>query len=193
MQLYQHFDQLIYDANALPVGRSIKEPLISALQYLRTQTLCDLDRRDQSTNYKEAWQTVEKHFKQLAFHEYFKKPEEFYDPIYRFVGVGAYEVRYARPLPTPPRPSPFLNWTALQMLEEMVKESTGVGSPQEKMKLKKDLSFLVDQAKKTLANRHQSAIQVVWREIHPRLKSYALLRKFEAEPMRSRLMKFLKG
>ena len=141
MQLYRHFDELIYDANALPVPRDSKENLIAALRYLRTQTLCDQDRRDKRANYKEAWERVEFHFKNLEFRNRFKKSDEFYEPIYKFVGYGKFEIRYVPPVPRAADPSRYAEWSPEQILAEMLSDSSGVGRPRDKISLRENLSF----------------------------------------------------
>jgi hypothetical protein len=68
-----------------------------------------------------------------------------------------------------------------------------VPSIKAKLQLKTGLTFLIEEAKKTPVLRNHSAILSTWKDLHPELKARAILKPFEAEPMKNRIMEFLRG
>lgn len=52
-QIFRCFDALIVEVNALPIRREIKDDIIGQLQFLRTESLADFDRRKATADLRE--------------------------------------------------------------------------------------------------------------------------------------------
>ncbi len=191
--LYSYFDALIYEVNALSVRRSEKDRIIQRLQFLRTQALADTDRRRPTIELREVWTEVDQELSALGLYESYRPPKKVWDAIGLFVEVGQYRRMPAMPAPKNLKPSPLENSTELELVQALRKECAGIPFVKIRAKLLAGFKFLESEAQKPKADREHDRIQMVWREIHPDLKHRRVLKLVEDEPMKSRILGFLKG
>jgi hypothetical protein len=187
-QLYEQFDLLVRDVNALPpTMKDQKEELLSKLWWLRTQSLCDVDHRAKQSELRECWGRIEYLFNETEFREVYPRPDSFWLSIHDFVGRGLFEIRTNRP-------SPFANSNVVEMLSHMRNQVSNFGPmPKERRMLRQDLDWLIKQAMLPGYDRNQLEIKARWIRIHRYLTMFGLLRPFKAEPMQTKMMTFLKG
>lgn len=189
------FEALIFEVNALPIPREYKDAMIGKLDFLRTQSLCDFDRRRPTSELREVWKEVDRDMATHGLYDLYKPSRRVWDTIGMFVEVAQFKPVATKPAPhTKAREkSLYQDSTIIEIFEVMRKDSSGVPSIKAKLKLKTGLSFLIDEAKKPAALRNHEGIVATWKDLHPELKTRAILKPFEAEPMKSRVLDFLKG
>ncbi len=189
------FEALIYEVNALPIPREYKDAMIGKLDFLRTQSLCDFDRRKPTAQLREVWKEVDRDMSTHGLYDLYKPSRRVWDTIGMFVEVGQFKPVASKPAPQTKgkTKSPFHDSTIIEIFETMRKDSSGVPSIKAKLKLKSGLTFLIDEAGKPAVLRNQDGIIATWKDLHPELKARAILKPFETEPMKSRVMDFLKG
>ncbi len=189
------FEALIYEVNALPIPREYKDAMIGKLDFLRTQSLCDFDRRKPTEQLREVWKEVDRDMATHGLYDLYKPSRRVWDTIGMFVEVGQFKPVASKPAPQVKgkTKSPFHDSTIIEIFETMRKDSSGVPSIKAKLKLKSGLTFLIDEAQKPVVLRNHDGIIATWKDLHPELKTRAILKPFEAEPMKTRVLDFLKG
>lgn len=184
------FEALIFEVNALPILSEYKDQMIERLDFLRLQSLCDFDRRKPTSVLREVWKEVDRDMSTHGLYDCYKPSKRVWESIGMFVEVGQFKPVALKAVPLKTT-SPDVS--VAEIFELMRKDSTGVPSIKLKLHLKAGLTFLSEEAKKPLALRNQEAIRATWKDLHPDLKARAILQPFEKEPMKSRILEFLKG
>ena len=184
------FDALIFEVNALPIPREYKDAMIGKLNYLRTQSLCDFDRRHSTSALREVWKEVDRDMATHGLYDRYKPSRRVWDTIGMFVEVGQFKPVALKPVKVQ---SPYQDATVVEILEAMRKEAAGVPMIKIKLQLKAGLTFLIEEAKKKSDVRNHSAIVATWKDLHPDLKKSAILQPFEVEPVKSRILDFLRS
>jgi hypothetical protein len=191
------FEALIFEVNALPIPREYKDAMIGKLDFLRTQSLCDFDRRKPTAQLREAWKEVDRDMATHGLYDRYKPSRRVWDTIGMFVEVGQFKPIAAKSAATDAATdaikSKYHEASIIEIFELMRKDSSGVPSIKAKLKLKAGLTFLIDEATKPLALRNHDVIVATWRDIHAELKIRSILKPFESEPMKTRVLDFLKG
>lgn len=187
------FSALIFEVNALPVSRAKRDEILLRLEFLRTQSLCDTDRRKPVAQLREVWTEADKLMAAAGLYERYTPSKKIWDTVFMFVEVAQFRPTVVKRAPLEKPPSPFSNSPAHEILAAMKREAAGVMDIRTKVRLKNELQFLEDQAKAPRNLRDQNAIKLKWKQIHEELKKRAILRPFEEEPMKSKLLEFLRG
>ncbi|CAN5493875.1 hypothetical protein BH10BDE1_BH10BDE1_23440 [soil metagenome] len=80
-----------------------------------------------------------------------------------------------------------------QLLEEMLHRANKLAIAWQRLTLEPELLKLIREAKKPLAIQDRAEIKRIWKSIQPDLRTYGILHGLDEEPMKSRLLAFLKG
>ena len=195
MELYRQFDLLLFDVKSLPPHQKLNaQELLTKLFWLRQQSLTDLDRRAKEQDLNSCWHQVEHLFSLTNFKEKIKRSDDFWNPIYEFTSYGRFTPKREAVLKTPKKVSRFLNATVGEMLMHLKEEASGIGgAPQDRLRLRKFIEELIEEAKLPKDKRDQSKIIKGWRAHHPLIEKYKCINDFKEEPMKSRLLGFLSG
>lgn len=185
------FEALIFEVNALPISREYKDAMIGKLDFLRTQSLCDFDRRKPAPVLREVWKEVDRDMSTHGLYDRYKPSKRVWETIGMFVEVGQFKPVALRSVAL--KKTDTQDPSVAEIFELMRKDSGGVSSIKLKLHLKAGLTFLAEEAKKPLALRNQEAIRNTWKDLHPDLKARAILQPFETEPIKKRILEFLKG
>lgn len=189
----RYFDILMAEVNALPIPREYKDDMIEKLHFLKVQSLCDYDRRLPTAELREVWKNVDRAMNQHGLYERYTPSKKVWDTIGMFVEVGQFRPTPSKRKPPEKLPSPYVGFNVSQLFEALGKECSGISFIKIRMPIKESLKFLEEEAKKPAHARNQTEIREAWKRIHPELKKRAILRPFEEEPMKGRLMEFLRG
>ncbi len=191
--VYRCFERLLVEVNALPIRREVKDDMIRQLEFLRTQSLADFDRRKPTADLREVWKNVDREMSQHGLYDRYTPSKHVWDTIGMFVEVGQFRPVPAKPAPIVKPPSKLIGMDVTNLLRSMNDECSGIPFVKERMPLKTTLTFLEDESTKPKYLRNQTEIRVAWKRIHPELKKRKVLDQFEEEPMKSKLIEFLKG
>ena len=128
------------------------------------------------------------------FKEKIKRPDDFWNPIFEFTSYGRFIPKREAIQKTPKKVYRFLNSSVLEMLLLLKEEASGIGgAPQDRLRLRKFIEDLIEEAKLPKEKRDHSKIVKGWRTHHPLIEKYKCINDFKDEPMKSRLLGFLSG
>jgi hypothetical protein len=191
--VYRCFERLMLEVNALPVLREVKDDIIGQLEFLRTQSLADTDRRKPTGDLREVWKNVDRQMDQHGLYDRFKPSKKLWDTIGMFVEVGQFKPLPMKREAAVQAPSKLKSMNVTNLLKAMNDECSGIPFVKERMPLKLALDFLEEESEKPKFMRNQAEIRITWKRIHPELKKRKILNEFEEQPMKSKLLEFLKG
>lgn len=186
MNVTNCFEQLIEHAKRSSLPRGFQADIISSLTYFRTQSLCDLDRRDSPVQLRDAWKQFRGQVRGLNFLESFKDGDE---NFWRIVQCFVYEYEPASliiPKKDPPPekpPSKFAKWEPLDFFNYMGKqvEARPAISEAERLFVLHGLWYLSAEAGRAKGQRNDSRISIVWKSIHPYLEKMGFMVEFSSE------------
>lgn len=188
-----YFNALISEVNALAIPREYRDDMLAKLQFLRDQSLCDYDRRKPTSELREVWKNVDRAMAQHGLYERYKPSKKAWETIGMFVEIAQFRPTPSKKMAAPLPPSPYGQMTVTQLLEAMNAACGDISFIKVRTAIRASLKYLEEESKKPVSARDLREIAETWRRIHPELKKRAILRPFEEEPMKSRLMDFLKG
>jgi hypothetical protein len=192
------FDLIIESVKRSAVVISFKSEILSALEYFKTQSLCDLDRRDQPFVMRARWRELENKTQGLGLFDELKKRDEIWRVVRCFV-FDAEPASLLVPRVEPPlvkEASKFLNWTPEDFFEHLSKhaERTPTFSSDESLALSHGILFLKASASLPKQKRDAKRIKQVWTAIHPLLKKLNLMDEFSRDhDMRNRIRLFVEN
>ncbi len=85
------------------------------------------------------------------------------------------------------------NFDATQLLMALRNDCDRIAHAADRARLQEELNRLIRQSKKSLLLRDQKEILFIWRRIQPDLRYYGILNGYDSEPMKSRIVNFIKG
>lgn len=196
MHLSQKFDTLIDHVRRLQVAQSYRQALILKLEYLKTQSLCESDRRDNFRNIRDAWEALQREAMQVKAFEKFKRDQSFWNSMEVFVGTSA-PIIHKPPPPSPPR-DPYEKWDASNLLKHLEIESgkKPVLEHAEWLALRIGLIYLHSQSEsaRMVQDRNRKNIQFVYESIRPLLIKSKLLDPFRShQNLQRRWKAFVNG
>ncbi|QDK43873.1 hypothetical protein DOM22_01190 [Bdellovibrio sp. ZAP7] len=161
---------------------------MSGLQYFRSQLLTDLDRRDSKEKLLTAWKEFQKTSRGSIVLEVFEQKEEFWSAVLESVGV------YTEAKPK----QEALNTRTLRTEEFLCKVASKIDSTcpdgLEKRLMLFGLWYLEAEAIRGRSYRNQKRIEIVYRFLHPRLKTLGVLDEFrEQRDLAEAVRHFVKG
>jgi hypothetical protein len=203
METYRALDQMIADARRLPAPIEKRDRLIQLLVYLRTETVCDNDRRKKSTDCHQMWKLIQDLMVEVQYKNHFRKPDTFYDPIVQFFGIPKPEEkplnskgsRY-EPLKKPTIQEirqQYKDWDVSKLMELLYNDSEKVRSALDRIVLRACLKYLWEESKKSRMHHNNNDLKIIWKFINQFLRRNNLLEKFDDDPMRERIRFFIKG
>ncbi|WP_413560726.1 hypothetical protein [Bdellovibrio sp. HCB209] len=189
MQPSERFQKLIdHVSRAEDIEASKKRHICTSLDYFRKQLLTDFDRRDSGEKILTAWRDFQSIMRGSRVLASFEKDQLFWRELQASVGV-----------PVPPAPAfqvvPPRPIKAEEFFIEVASEvNSKMADGPEKMLLLCGLWYLQVEARLARPFRSQSRIELVYRYLHPRLKTKGFLRKFEGnKEVESVVRYFIKG
>lgn len=187
------FDVLMVEVNALPILREQKDSMIAKLNFLKLQSLCDIDRRKPTSELREVWKLVDHEMDRHGLYERYKPSKKVWDTIGMFVEVGVFKAPIRLKEPAPKPPSKYDNMDVPNLFRAINDECSGIPFIKARMPVKTALLYLEAEAKKPKYLRDQSEIRITWKRIHEELKKRGILKPFDYEPMKGKILDFLKG
>ena len=183
-QVSRYFEILILEVKKLSLAREIRNDIIEKLLFLKQQSLCDFERRQSASELRQVWKNVDRQMNQHGIYDRFEPSKKLWETIGMFVEVAQF-----RPVANRDH-SPLAYANVTRLFETM----SALG---EQAKIRKsvlnDLIYLREESKRPPAMRNLRQVQTTWKRIHSDLKKHSILKKFEAEPMKGRILEFLKG
>ncbi|MGE3263122.1 MAG: hypothetical protein AB7K68_15175 [Bacteriovoracia bacterium] len=202
MHASQAFDRMISSCEKLAVPRSFKENLVHRLNYFKTQSLCDRDRKHDEKLIRERWAEFESETRGCGLFEQARLDHAIWPEIISFIGVSdpkyVPEKKWEAPARKfePPR-SPFEKWTAedfFRHLKSKISSSHDVPK-NEKQFLKIAVCYLFVETMIPRSNRGRdpATIKETWKLAWPLLNKYGFLDEYRKDTqLKSRVEFFLK-
>ena len=183
-QVSHYFEILIREVKKLALPSEIESDILQKLLFLKQQALCDFERRHSASELRLIWKNVDRQMNQHGIYDRFQPSRRLWETIGMFVEVAQF-----RPIANR-NPSPLAYANVTRLFESMIAKcrTAKVGAA-----VIHDLVYLKEESKLPLAMRNVRQVQMVWKRIHSDLKRHAILQDFENEPMKSRILEFLKG
>jgi hypothetical protein len=154
--------------------------LIGHLEYLKTQTLCDLDRRDKFQDIRSAWESLQREAFKIKAFEKFKADQSFWNPLEVFVGAAT--PYFHKPPPATKPSDPYEKWDASNLLRHLEDQASQkpVLEHMEWIALRVGLMYLHSQAQlpRMSQDKNRKGIQFVYEAIRPLLIKSKLLDPF---------------
>ena len=196
MHLSQKFDTLVDHVRRLQVAQSYRQALILKLEYLKTQSLCESDRRDNFRNIRDAWEALQREAMQVKAFDKFKRDQCFWNSLEVFVGASP-PIVHKPPPQSVPRDQ-YEKWDASNLLKYLEDQSgqKPVLEHMEWLSLRIGLIYLHSQSQSTrmMQDRNRKQIQFVYESIRPLLVKSKLLDPFKKhENLQRRWKAFIKG
>lgn len=85
------------------------------------------------------------------------------------------------------------NFDITQLLMAIRNDCERITHIGDRARLQEELNRLIRQSKQPLVARDKKEILFIWRRIHPDLRYYGILNGYDREPMKTRILNFLKG
>lgn len=165
-----------------------KDFLLNGVTYFRTQSLCDLDRKKDSSVLKKEWSEFKRFLTSKKLKRNFS--DTFWNKIEGKIGVieaPLFDVKLSIPKYDNLSVEDFL-WNLSHEVERKAK------SVHEKMLLSVSLWFLISQHTIPGAKRKQDNIKLVWNFIHPHLDRLDVLKPYKDSPkLKRNVLVFITG
>lgn len=198
----QAFDRMIARCEKLAVPRSFKESLIHRLNYFKTQSLCDRDRKHDDRLIRERWAKMENETRGCGLFEEGRLDHSIWPEIISFIGVS--DPKYVpekkwepQQRKVEPQKSRFEKWTAedfFRHLKEKIVSSQAIPKS-ERQFLKVAVCYLFVETLIPRSNRSRdpATIRETWKVAWPLLNKYGLLDEYRKDTqLKSRVEFFLK-
>lgn len=194
-QISRYFEALIQEVTKLEIPALIREDILLKLEFLKSESRCDFDRRKSAATLREVWKNVDRQMAQHGLYSQYRPSKEMWETIGMFVEIGIF-----RPAPTN-RTRPGLDavlprngsLSIPELFRHISSECQIISDDSARSNSEQSLKYLEEESRRPPPMRNQKEILATWKRIHPNLKKHAILRKFEAEPTKTKLIDFLRG
>ncbi|CAN5635144.1 hypothetical protein BH10BDE1_BH10BDE1_10740 [soil metagenome] len=190
-----YFKMLIAEVAKLRIPAEIRDDILAKLEFLKTESLCDFDRRKPASALREVWKNVDRQMAQHGLYNQYRPSKTMWETIGMFVEIGMF-----RPAPTERVArttggtlTPDFSFSIPDLLNQIQRECRSISTPLERTRSEQSLRYLEEESRRPLPMRNQKEILATWKRIHPDLKKHAVLKKFEGEPMKTKLIDFIGG
>lgn len=202
MHASQAFDRMIARCEKLAVPRSFKENLIHRLNYFKTQSLCDQDRKHDDRLIRERWAEFEKETRGCGLFEEARLDHSLWPEVISFVGVTDPKYVPEKKWEPPPRNlepprSPFEKWTPTDFFRHLkTKIASSSSIPKNErhfLKIAVSYLFVETMVPRSNSNRDPATVKETWKLAWPLLDKYKLLDEYRKDhQLKSRVEFFLK-
>jgi hypothetical protein len=79
------------------------------------------------------------------------------------------------------------------LLKQISRECQSISVATTRARSEQSLKYLEEESRRPLPMRNQKEILATWKRIHPDLKRHAVLKKFEADPIKNKLIDFIRS
>lgn len=174
MQPSERFQKLIdHVTRSEDIEASKKRHICASLEYFKRQMLSDSDRRDSDNRILQSWREFQLIMKGSRVFQQFESDQSFWPALETSVGL---ERTVAPSMPIPPR-RPI---TAEEFFADLASSvNSGLKEGPEKRLILFGLWYLQVEARLARPFRSQSRIEIVYRYLHPLLKTKGFLQKFD--------------
>lgn len=196
------FELLAARCEKLNVPRTFKDELVHRLNYFKTQSLCDRDRKHDDKLIRERWAQFENETRGCGLFEQARLDHTLWPEIISFIGISDPKYVPVKKWEPPPRKfeaprSPFEKWTAEDFFRHLkVKVSGSQAIPKsERQFLKIAVSYLFVETMIPRSNRNRDTamIKETWKLAWPLLNKFGFLDEYRKDTqLKSRVEFFLK-
>lgn len=188
------FGRMIKYTEKLHVPRLFKNDLIKKLDFLKTQSLCDADRRAKQSEIKEAWKALEEEAKVTDLFSVLRQDHQIWPAVLSFIKIA--DEKYVPPqvvkISRPQAENPYESWNAIDLFHFLRGEARfkrGI-SEIDRQILVLGLNCLYGEAEKPKLHQDFQVIGEAWRAVKPILIKYKMLDRFEGEDNLSARLKY---
>lgn len=190
-----YFEMLIAEVAKLGIGSEIRDDILAKLEFLKTESLCDFDRRKPASALREVWKNVDRQMTQHGLYDQYRPSKTMWETIGMFVEIGMFRpapsVRIVRT--SGGTLTPDYSLSIPDLLKQITRECKSISPPVARARSEQSLRYLEEESRRPLPMRNQKEILATWKRIHPDLKKHAVLKNFEGEPIKTKLIEFIGG
>ena len=194
-RISRYFEMLILEVSRLGIPAVIRDDIIAKLEFLKVESVCEFDRRKPAAVLREVWKNVDRQMAQHGLYEQYRPSKTMWDTIGMFVEIGMF-----RPAPSTRVArtsngsiSNEFSLSIPDLLSQIAHECRNISVASTRARSEQSLRYLAEESRRPLPMRNQKEILATWKRIHPDLKRHAVLKNFEAEPIKNRLIDFLRS
>ena len=189
-QVSHYFEVLIREVKRLALSTEVESDILEKLLFLKQQSLCDFERRESTSELRLIWKNVDRQMSQHGIYDRFQPSRRLWETIGMFVEVAQFRPIANRDLSSASQVKSLAYANVSRLFEIM---SAACRDSTVRSSVAHDLIYLKEESKLPPAMRNTRQIQTVWKRVHSDLKRYSILKDFETEPMKGRLLEFLRG